>query len=75
MLCWLTFLGDTILGQVLLMRTEIMHTAARWRIPLSNLLVTFLVNNEAISKGRRYNNTIVAFTEEGTPAVWIVMYY
>lgn len=75
MLYWPTFLGDMLLGQLPSMRTEITHTAARRMMPLSNLLVTFLINNEAISKGRRDNSTIVVFIEEGTPAVWIIMYY
>lgn len=73
MVCWPTLLGDMLLGQLPSMRTEIMHTAARWMMPLSNLLVTFLIN-EAICKGGRDTTTIVAFIEEGTPAVWIVMY-
>lgn len=71
--CWPTFLGDMLLGQLPLMKTEILHTAARWIMPFSNLLVTFLINNEAISKGRGGKNTIVAFIEEGTPAVWIIV--
>lgn len=40
-----------------------MHTAARWMMPFSNPLVSHIINNETISKGRGDKKTVVGFIE------------